>query len=358
MLYKINHDQINPVGQTKFSRINKVEKDLEDWIEGQPEILGEKLLIIGRQVLISEVNDRIDLLAVDSDGNLVIIELKKDNLKSPVDVQSLRYASYVSRWDYNDIENQASSYFQNQGNKDFNFNEKFENFCRNSNMTEIPDLNQDQRIIIVGDKLKEKLGSVALWLLEHSIDIKIVELALFNDKNQIFLSPKVIIPAPTTTKYEIGKYQNKKTKPWLTDGENWHLNKRCGKEMKNKLIQLNNLIIENFEEIEGPVWDQKYYLSYKYNSTIFLFIDTFRNALKLNVLIKNDNINLQKVAEQLGVKVFDKNSSLSEKLQLESSIEMDESNSSKRFAIRIKEDFDINSDGLLKLLKDALKSIN
>ena len=52
--------------------------DLESWIASNPTIVGSDLAIIGRQV--QTKSGPLDLLAVDNDGNLVIIELKRDVL--------------------------------------------------------------------------------------------------------------------------------------------------------------------------------------------------------------------------------------------------------------------------------------
>ncbi len=90
MLYKIKDNKIERVNKTRFNEEEKLEQDLENWIESNPSILGEKLLIIGRQVSIPDVNDRIDLLALDTNGNVVIIELKKGKLKDPAEIQALR----------------------------------------------------------------------------------------------------------------------------------------------------------------------------------------------------------------------------------------------------------------------------
>jgi len=47
------------------------------------------------------------LLALDLLGNAVIIELKKGKPKDPVDMQGLRYASYISKWKFDDFESRA-----------------------------------------------------------------------------------------------------------------------------------------------------------------------------------------------------------------------------------------------------------
>jgi RecB family endonuclease NucS len=60
--------------------------DLQQMIRNSPEAffeeMEEKLLLIGEEVrLVEFVEDRIDLLAVDQQGSLVIIELKRGSHK-------------------------------------------------------------------------------------------------------------------------------------------------------------------------------------------------------------------------------------------------------------------------------------
>ena len=49
------------------------EERLEEWIERDSSLLGLDLLIIGRQV-VTPFGGRIDLLALDAQGDLIIIE--------------------------------------------------------------------------------------------------------------------------------------------------------------------------------------------------------------------------------------------------------------------------------------------
>ena len=356
MLYKIKGKQAVKVNQTKLEKEDILEQNLENWIENDSSILAEKLLIIGRQVPIPEVKDKIDLLALDTNGNVVVIELKRGRLKDPVDIQSLRYASYVSRWEYEKLENEAKKYFSEKGEDEFNFNEKFEEFCLSAGIDEVHDLNQDQRIILTGNKLKEKLGSVALWLREHSIDIKVVEVSLYRDEENLFLLPQIIIPVPTTEKFEIGKHAVRKDRPWLSDGEDWHLNKRCGKIMREKLIELTNKISENFGTVEGPGWNQKFYVSFKEENYTWLAIHTGKTSLALELSIKKGDMDESKISRDLGIQIFDSEYSLSKKFQLKSSVIIENRGKYDRIIIRIKEDFDVSSDKFLKFLKECFDS--
>jgi hypothetical protein len=119
-LWKITDKGPAKVKETKFKQEKLLEEHLEDWIASDPSILGEPLLIFGRQVIIPDIKDRLDLLAVDSAGAIVIIELKRGQLKDPVDIQSLRYASYMSKWRFEDFENVARNFFGKVGDAEFN----------------------------------------------------------------------------------------------------------------------------------------------------------------------------------------------------------------------------------------------
>jgi hypothetical protein len=65
-------------------------------------LLGTELLLIGKQVG-TEFGNRIDLLAMDADGTLVVIELKRSKTPREVVAQLLDYASWVKSLTYEQI---------------------------------------------------------------------------------------------------------------------------------------------------------------------------------------------------------------------------------------------------------------
>ena len=61
-------------------------------------LVGEELLIIQKEFSgFSDTNERLDLLAVDKHGSLVLIENKLDDTGRDVTWQALKYPSYCSR---------------------------------------------------------------------------------------------------------------------------------------------------------------------------------------------------------------------------------------------------------------------
>ena len=68
------------------------EKELEDLLAEHIEILNPDWLLIGRQVR-TVAGKYIDLLCMDHDGDLVVVELKKDLTPREVTAQASDYAS-------------------------------------------------------------------------------------------------------------------------------------------------------------------------------------------------------------------------------------------------------------------------
>lgn len=347
-IWKITSKGPIKVKETKLKQEKIREESLEDWIVSDPNLLGERLLIIGRQVLIPDVRDKLDILALDSQGNSVVIELKRGKLKDPVDMQALRYASYISKWRFEDFENQARNYLGKPEEPEFNFNDRFETFCEEMGVDKVPDLNSEQRIIVVGAEVKEKLGSVALWLRQHSVDIKVIEVEVYHEGETIFIQPQVIIPLPVRGFEGAGRIQRGVlSHPWVTDGESWHLEKRCSPKTREIFLQLSSIIRSLPDiEVDGPRWNQKFYIAYKVGNYNWLTIYTRSTILSLDFMVKAGAFKSEDLAKRLGITEYDSAGSFSEKLGLGNSVSVWNRNQNiDTVTIRLKEEFwDPNPD--------------
>ncbi len=352
-IWKISQKKPIKVRNTTLETEDLLEDHLEDWIVEDSSILGEPLLLIGRQVSIPEINDRLDLLGLDIQGNAVVVELKRGQLKDPVDMQALRYASYISKWRFDDFERQAKAFIGKSGETEFNFNETFEEFCASEGIDEAPDLNTDQRLIIMGAEIKERLGSVALWLREHNVDIKVIETELFQDGETTYLQPQIIIPLPVSRFAETGRVSEAVSSPWKTNGRSWHLDKRCSPITKEMLLKVDEIIRDNLD-VEGPEWGQKYYVSYKVGNNIWFRISTRSRNLVLRALVKTGTFEEHQLAEALGVKADSTIETLSEKLQV-NAVRIEDFGDELRahVILRVRESFDFSSQAFLDFLKKA-----
>ena len=96
-MFRINKEQntVESLEQSTFGELGFREREnLQEWICQNPELFGEELLIIQKEFDgFNETRERLDLLAIDKEGNLVVIENKLDDSGRDVVWQSLKYAS-------------------------------------------------------------------------------------------------------------------------------------------------------------------------------------------------------------------------------------------------------------------------
>ena len=113
--YKREGDQVFQVIRSKnrlvrleerrFSDLKLREREhLQEWLAHTPEALGEELLIIQKEFDgFADTRERLDLLALDKEGRLVVIENKLDDSGRDVVWQALKYAAYCSNLKQKDI---------------------------------------------------------------------------------------------------------------------------------------------------------------------------------------------------------------------------------------------------------------
>lgn len=211
-LFLINRDRNEAVSLSKktFQELNfKERQHLQEWICKNTDILGERLLIIQKEFSgFDDTRERLDLLAIDEEGNLVIIENKLDDSGRDVVWQSLKYASYCSGLTKNDIRMIFQDYLDVQQDGGIAENILCE-FLQVEDFSEAELNYDDQRIIMIAANFRKEVTSTALWLLEHNIKIKCIKVTPYELDGQILLDTEQIIPIRDAEEYVI-KVANKK----------------------------------------------------------------------------------------------------------------------------------------------------
>jgi hypothetical protein len=154
-------------------------------------------------------------------------------------------------------------------------------------------------MIVVGSGVRDRLGSVALWLREHSVEIKVVELHAYQQDDNILIEPSVIVPLPVSKFADTGKTKGDGS-PWVVDGRSWHLDQRCSPSTQKMFLKLDDILRDNFE-LDGPRWNQKLYVAYRISNYNWLAVVTGSKTLRLDFLVKKGSLAPDRVAEMLGV---------------------------------------------------------
>ena len=163
-----------------------LEERLENWLEKDISIISNDLLVIGRQVE-TDFGGIIDLLCLDSSGDIVIVELKKDKTPREIVAQVLDYASWIQDLSVDKISDIFSGYSKEGKTLDQIFNESIGN--------ELPEnLNQNHKMYIVASELDGATERVVSYLANCGIGINAVTFKYFKKDNKEFLSRVFLVP--------------------------------------------------------------------------------------------------------------------------------------------------------------------
>lgn len=187
----------------------KERQHLQEWIYKNPDMLNEKLLMIQKEFDgFGDTNERLDLLAIDENGDLVIIENKLDGSGKDVTWQALKYASYCSNLTKDNILEIYQKNLDSTG-IDKNAEQLICEFLEKEDFNDIELNNGDQRIILVAAKFRKEVTTTVMWLRERGVKIKYIKIVPYILYEQIFIDVEQIIPVHDVEEYLI-KIENKK----------------------------------------------------------------------------------------------------------------------------------------------------
>ena len=147
----------------------ELEQHLEIWLENSPwaVIQDELVLWIDRQPSAQDEEGTIfpDLLGVDSEGNFVIIEFKRDKTLRSVVAQLLEYAAWANELPPEQIHEIADAYFEKRDEfRGKTFSEAFREVFDVPETDELPPLKQKLRLFVVAEEIQPRVAHVCRFL--------------------------------------------------------------------------------------------------------------------------------------------------------------------------------------------------
>ncbi len=224
-LYKVETEkkQLAPLPVTKLSEQQLTERyDLQEWLAHHPQALGEPLLIIQKEFSgFDGTGERLDLLALDTQGNLVLIENKRDQTGKDVVWQAIKYASYVAPFTVDDIIEVYANYLLKNKKLLSEINEEgsdlqklkltakslIDQFLEEYQDDEMSPISlntrNSQRLILVAGDFRKEVTSTALWMLDRGIDVKCIKVVPYLLDSQLLIQIQQIIPVPEASEYMV-----------------------------------------------------------------------------------------------------------------------------------------------------------
>lgn len=205
------------------------ESELEDLLCRDLSIVDPGWLLIGRQVRTSS-GKYIDLLALDQEGRVIVLELKRDQTPREAVAQLLDYGSWVVDLEAAELDRIYAAYQQKHAAEAAETLP--EAFLRHFGTEDAPTetFNGEHQLVLVASRLDESSERIVNYLAEtHGVSINAIFFRTFEDEGKQYL-----------------------TRAWLADPE--VVEEKVVR--KTKRLAWNGEHYVNFQEHESRSWDE------------------------------------------------------------------------------------------------------
>jgi len=198
-------NEVSKLEEKTFHELGFREREhLQEWIAKDPSVLGEELLIIQKEFAgFSDTNERLDLLALDKQGSIVVIENKLDDTGRDAVWQVLKYSSYCASLSKQQIREIYQQHLDAQGGGAKAEDCLVEFFDESDYDDLVLNQGQTQRIVMVSGSFRKEVTSTVLWLLNFRLRIQCFKATPYRMGDQLFLNVEQVIPLRDAEDYVI-----------------------------------------------------------------------------------------------------------------------------------------------------------
>lgn len=215
-MYKVDRpsNSLQSLQEVSFSSLGFREREhLQEWLAKNPQVLTKKedaddeLLIIQKEFAgFYDTKERLDLLAIDKQRNLVIIENKLDDSGRDVVWQALKYAGYCANLRKEQILEIFQRYLDKEEPEETRpAAEVMAEFLGYESLDEVL-INQirTQRVMMVAANFRKEVTNTALWLMQFGIRAQCFKVTPYRFNDDVFVDIRQVIPTPEAESYMIG----------------------------------------------------------------------------------------------------------------------------------------------------------
>ncbi len=157
---------------------------LQEWVLANPAILGPNVMIITSEFDRWESRggaerDRLDILALASDGRLVVAELKRDMAPDTVQMQAIKYAAMASRFDTDVLADAYVEFQMKQYQKSLTNEEAVEILATFTDFSMSDETLRAPRIALIAGEFPTNVTTTAVWLSEMGLDITLTRIQAY-----------------------------------------------------------------------------------------------------------------------------------------------------------------------------------
>jgi hypothetical protein len=203
-IYEVTQKQFRRIEEADFSASGLRERsDIQRLLRTQIDVIADDLYVLTEEFSEwDESKRRIDLLAIDTNANLVVVEIKRTSDGGHMDLQAVRYAAMVSAMTFERAVQIHANFLANIGEDPSHAQSRILEFLDWSEPDE-ESFAADTRIILVSADFGKELTTSVLWLIDQGIDIKCVRMRPYKDNGRTLVDVQQLIPLPEANEYQV-----------------------------------------------------------------------------------------------------------------------------------------------------------
>lgn len=206
-VFTIDGSSAVPADPVTLAAIGLRERDhLQAWVLAHPEILGDDLMIITeefdrwRTASGERDSDRLDVLAVDTDGRLVVAELKREKASDGVLNQVLNYGARVSRFSLDDLDEAYARYCAPATTPE----EAAVQLREHAPTISDESLALGTRLVVLAAAYSDAVTNLALYLLSYGVPLTLLKFEVYRtDRGQLLLTTSQLLPVPEAEEFMV-----------------------------------------------------------------------------------------------------------------------------------------------------------
>ena len=198
-MFEIDRERklLHPLERRDLSDLGFRERnDLQEWLAARPDVFGEELLIIQKEFEgFPSSRERLDLLALDKSGRLVVIENKLGECTREIFGQAVPYAAYASRLTADAITEEYGKYLRLAGQTG-DPDERISAFLGLGQRAGLePNPDAAPRIFLVASDFTAGVLLTAKWLSSRGVPIECFSISALTRGDDQFLQCNRVFPS-------------------------------------------------------------------------------------------------------------------------------------------------------------------
>lgn len=208
-VYSVNAMGAVPAQAVDLADVGLRERqDLQEWVITHPEILGSGIKIVTTEFDRWQTTsgdrqlDRLDVLGIDTDGHLVVAELKRDRAPDTVHMQSIKYAAMVSRFTESDLAASHQRFLSSRG-ESITEDEALEALIEHAGELDVETLRRPRIVMVAGSFTPTTTASV-VWLSEMGLDVTLQQAQAYQvSSGELVITVSQFFPIPDVEEFTV-----------------------------------------------------------------------------------------------------------------------------------------------------------